>query len=106
MIREIRLILKIWRWHEKTFKNLPAEQQERKFHKEINEFNEAKAKYIKTRYTKRYKYAPSLKEETADVIIAGLNLLKYPEFYERVAVKHNQNTHRTWNGVQHDVSDK
>ena len=47
---------------------------------EIAEFNEAKAKYIKTRYAKRYKYAPNLKEETADVIIAGLNLLKYPEY--------------------------
>lgn len=102
MIRELCLIYKIWRWHDKQFKGLSSDAQERKFHAEINEFNEAKAKYIKTRYAKRYKYAPNLKEETADVIIAGLNLLKYPDFYERVVVKHAKNTHRTWNGVQHD----
>jgi hypothetical protein len=40
-------------------------------------------------------------EETADVIIAGLNLLKYPEIFERVAIKHSENTQRTWKGVQH-----
>jgi NTP pyrophosphatase (non-canonical NTP hydrolase) len=102
MIRELLLVYKIWRWHDKQFANLSADAQERKFHGEIDEFNEAKAKYIKTRYAKRYKYASNLKEETADVIIAGLNLLKYPDFYERVAVKHNINTHRTWKGVHHD----
>jgi NTP pyrophosphatase (non-canonical NTP hydrolase) len=102
MIRELLLVYKIWRWHDKQFANLSADAQERKFHGEIDEFNEAKAKYIKTRYANRYKYSPNLKEETADVIIAGLNLLKYPDFYERVAVKHNINTHRTWKGVHHD----
>jgi len=101
MIRELLLVYKIWRWHDKQFKGLSSDGQERKFHGEIDEFNEAKAKYIKTRYAKRYKYAPNLKEETADVIIAGLNLLKYHEFFERVAVKHNINTHRTWKGTHH-----
>lgn len=102
MIRELRLICKIWKWHSKQFKDLSQIEQEQKLQKEVEEFMEAKAKFIKANYGKRYKYRPHLLEETADVIIAGLNLLKYPEIFERVAIKHNQNTHRTWKGVQHD----
>lgn len=109
MIRElfiyfkiIRLICKIWRWHDTTFVDLPQLEQEKKHSKEVDEYIEAKAKYIKANKNRRNLYRPHYIEETVDTIITGLNLLKYPEFYERTAVKHNQNRIRTWNGVQHD----
>jgi hypothetical protein len=100
MIRELCLIYKIWRWHEKTF-DLTAHDQKQKLISEITEFNEAKAKYIKSPYPRRPKYKHAVDEELIDVIIAGINCLKYPEIYERVAVKHSINTHRTWKGNHH-----
>lgn len=102
MIRELRLIYKIWKWHDRTFKNLPMSEQRNKLKSEIDEFNDAKAKYIKSPYPRRQKYIGAMNDELTDVIIAAINCLKYPDFYERVAVKHNINTHRTWKGVQHD----
>ena len=104
MIREIRLILKIWKWHEKTFPEATGLSQREKLISEIAEFNEAKARYIKSPYPRRPKYKFAVDNELIDVIIAGINCLKYPDIYERVAVKHEINTHRTWKGTHH-VSD-
>lgn len=102
MIRELHLIYKIWRWHDKTFPTATYIEQKGKLISEIDEFNEAKAKFIKSPYPRRPKYIGAMNDELTDVIIAAINCLKYPDFYERVAVKHNINTHRTWKGVQHD----
>lgn len=101
MIRELKLIYDIWKWHDKTFPELPADAQKQKLVSEIKEFDEAKAKYIKSPYPRRPRYINNVNNELADVIIAGINCLKYPEFYERVAVKHAQNTHRKWKGTHH-----
>lgn len=101
MIRELLLVYKIWRWHEKTFNDLPMSEQRNKLKSEIDEFNEAKAKFIKSPYPRRHKYIGAMNDELTDVIIAAINCLKYPDFYERVAVKHNINTHRTWKGTHH-----
>lgn len=101
MIRELKLIYKIWRWHERTFKNLPMSEQRNKLKSEIAEFNKAKAKYIKSPFPRRPKYVTEMNDELTDVIIAAINCLKYPDFFERVAVKHNVNTHRTWKGTHH-----
>ena len=101
MIRELCLIVKIWRWHDKQFKNLPMHEQRNKLKSEIDEFNQAKAKFIKSPYPRRPKYIGAMNDELTDVIIASINCLKYPDFYERVAVKHNINTHRTWRGTHH-----
>ena len=101
MIRELCLVYKILKWHDHTFKDLPMSEQKQKLIGEIAEFNEAKAKYIKSPYPRRPKYKYAVDNELIDVIIAGINCLKYPDFYERVAVKHNQNTHRTWKGTHH-----
>ncbi len=100
MIRELVLVYKILKWHGKTFPCLPMEAQKRKLNNEINEFIDAKEKYTRSRRYKQ-KNEMELLEEMSDVIIAGINCLKYPDFYERVAVKHAKNTHRTWNGIQH-----
>jgi len=105
MIRELVLVYKILKWHDRTFKDLPMSEQKQKLIGEIAEFNEAKAKYIKSPYPRRPKYKYAVDGELIDVIIAGINCLKYPDFYERVAVKHNINTHRTWKG-DHHVSTK
>lgn len=101
MIREMVLIYKIWKWHDHTFKNLPTSEQRNKLKSEIDEFNEAKAKYIKSPYPRRPKYIGAMNDELTDVIIASINCLKYPEIYERVAVKHSINTHRKWIGTHH-----
>lgn len=104
MIRELKLIYKIWKWHDRTFKDLPLEQQQLKFAKEVDEYKEAKKAFNKSPYPNKTKYSPQVLEETADIIISGLNLLKYPDIFERVAVKHSINTHRTWEGTQHKES--
>jgi hypothetical protein len=101
MIRELCLVYKILKWHEKTFPTANSQEQKEKLISEISEFNEAKAKYIKSPYPRRPKYKYAVDSELIDVIIAGINCLKYPDFYERVAVKHNQNTHRKWKGTHH-----
>lgn len=100
MIRKFKLIYDIWKWHNKTF-DISALEQKQKLKSEIDEFNEAFKKFIKSPYPRRPKYKPSVDEEMIDVIIAAINCLKYPEFYERVAVKHNINTHRTWKNNHH-----
>ena len=101
MIREMILIYKIWKWHDKIFPEATKIDQKNKLISEIAEFNEAKAKYIKSPYPRRPKYKTAVDDELIDVIIAGINCLKYPEVYERVAVKHNINIHRTWKGDHH-----
>jgi hypothetical protein len=100
MIREMILIYKIWKWHDKNF-DITCHEQKEKLKSEIDEFNEAFKKFIKSPYPRRPKYKVNVDNEMIDVIIAGINCLKYPEIFERVAVKHSINTHRTWKGVQH-----
>lgn len=100
MIRELKLIYDIWKWHGKTF-DATAHDQKLKLKSEINEFNEAWKKFIKSPYPRRPNYKPKVDEEMIDVIIASINCLKYPEIYERVAVKHSINTHRKWNNNHH-----
>lgn len=105
MIRELYLVYKIWKWHNKTFPDLKMIEQRNKLKSEIDEFNQAKARFVKSPYPRRPKYVTAMNDELTDVIIASINCLKYPDFYERVAVKHNINTHRTWKGTHH-VSNK
>ena len=101
MIRELRLICKIWKWHKKTFPGLTVNEQATKLRTEVKEYIAARKSYDKSPYPRKPNYSPALQEETADVIIAGINCLRYPEIYESVAVKHAKNTHRTWEGMQH-----
>lgn len=101
MIREMILIYKIWKWHEKQFSSCDVLEQKNKLISEIKEFEDAKAKYIKAPYPRKPRYKFAVDEELVDVIIAGINMLKYPEIFERVYVKHNINTHRKWKGNHH-----
>lgn len=101
MIRELCLVYKILKWHDKTFGDLPMSEQKLKLKSEIDEFNKAKAKFIKAPHPRRQHYVTAMNDELTDVIIASINCLKYPSFFERVAVKHNINTHRKWKGTHH-----
>lgn len=105
MIRELNLIYKIWKWHGKTFPEATDLEQKQKLAEEIREYSNAMRNYTKSPYPRRKNYAKAVNEEMVDVIIASINCLKYPEFYERVAVKHNININRNWKG-NHHVSDK
>lgn len=102
MIRELKLIYKIWKWSDKTFPEATELDQKQKLAEEIREYNKAMKDYTKSPYPRRPKYTKAVNDEMTDVIIASINCLKYPDFYERVAVKHSINTHRTWKGVQHN----
>lgn len=108
MIRELVLICKIWKWHKKTFVDLPEQAQYNKFDSEIKEYMQEFENYMLSKNPKRKRFfEQKMKKEAVDVIISGINLLKYPEFFECVALKHNENAnHRTWKGVHHDVSAK
>ena len=101
MIRELVLVYKILKWHNKTFPTERFIDQKGKLISEIDEFNEARAKYIKSPYPRRPKYKFAVDEELVDVIISGINLLKYPETFERVYVKHNINKQRKWKNNHH-----
>jgi len=105
MIRELCLIYKIWKWSDKTFSDATELDQKEKLAEEIREYNTALKNYIKSPYPRRPKYTKAVYDEMTDVIIASINCLKYPDFYERVAVKHSINTHRTWKN-NHHIGDK
>ena len=106
MIRELVLICKIWKWHSKQFCGLPENGQRLKLDSEIKEYVQEFENYTKSRNPKKKMFCiKRMNDELIDVIIAGINCLKYPEIFERVAVKHSINTHRTWKGTHH-VSDK
>lgn len=85
IIRAILLVIKILRWHEKHFKDWTFEQQADKWKQELGELLMAWKKHNeqpKNQTRLRHVY-----EEMADVLIAGLSLLKYYEGYSTVKLK-------------------
>lgn len=101
MIKSLILVFKIMCWHSKTFKGLNMTEQRDKLNQEINEFVEAKERFISSNLWRRHYLEKNMEEEMADVIIASINLLKYPYFYKKVLNKHNINLKRVWKGVRH-----
>jgi NTP pyrophosphatase (non-canonical NTP hydrolase) len=78
-IKVILLILEIWDWHEELFGKWNFEEQRGKFNKEVYEFMSAMESYTSSNDnpTKlRHVY-----EEMADIMISGLNALKYNQGY-------------------------
>ena len=98
MIKTLWLIYGILRWHKRTFPNATAEQQEQKLAEEIREYDEAIDRFIKTNYQRELIH---IKEELADVAIAAVNLLRYPEMQELVKNKMTINRRRIWQKGQH-----
>lgn len=101
MFRELKLAYKIIKWHDKTFPDADSLAQRSKLAEEIREYNNAMKNFTKSPYPRRKNYIDAVNEEMVDIIIAAINCLKYPDFFERVAVKHAKNTHRKWIGTHH-----
>lgn len=98
MIKTLWLIYGILRWHKRTFPNATAEQQEQKLGEEISEYSAAIDTLIATGLQSDLE---KIKEELADVIIAAVNLLRYPEIQTLVKTKMAANKQRTWKDGHH-----
>ena len=92
------LIREIWTWHEKTFPDFTAKEQELKLAEEIGEYSNAIDTLIATGLDS---YLKKVQEELADVIIAAVNLLNYPEIEKLVRAKMEKNKQRNWQGGHH-----
>ena len=102
MIRELVLVYKILKWHKATFESLPEQSQRIKLDSEIKEYMQEVENYTRARTNqKRNNIRAKINGEMIDVIIAGINCLRYPDTFERVSVKHIINTHRTWKNNHH-----
>lgn len=94
----IELIKDIQEWHEKTFPEFTAKDQEIKLAEEIGEYSNAIDTLIATGLQADYL---KVREELADVIIAAVNLLNYPEIERLVRAKMDKNKQRNWQGGHH-----
>lgn len=84
-IKVLRLILKIWQWHDDKFSDWTFDEQRGKFNKEVYEFMSAMQEFTSSRHNEtklRHVF-----EEMADVIIAGINTLKYHQGYSTLKYK-------------------
>lgn len=94
----IDLIKDIQEWHEKTFPEFTAKDQEMKLGEEIGEYSAAIDTLIATGLQSDLE---KIKEELADVIIAAVNLLRFPEIQTLVKTKMAANKQRTWKDGHH-----
>lgn len=90
-------IYKIIRWHKKTF-NVTYEQQRDHFESEMLEWQSAFLSYMTEKSDKNLK---DLNLERADVIISGINLLRFPEARALVHKKMKINKKRKWKNDKH-----
>lgn len=94
----IELIKDIQEWHEKTFPEFSAKDQEMKLGEEISEYCAAIDMLIATRLQSDLE---KIKGELADVVIAAVNLLRYPEIQTLVKTKMATNRKRSWRKGHH-----
>ena len=98
MIKNLFNIFCILKWHKKTFPTFTYQEQKEKLAGEIREFQAALEEYIRTANPVIGK---AVNFELADVVIAGINLMRYEEMRELVKEKMEINYTRTWKGGQH-----
>lgn len=98
MIKTLWLIYGILRWHRRTFPEFTYQEQALKLADEICELNEALDRVIQTHSAVDAQHAD---EEMADVVIAAVNLMNYPEMQELVKNKMTINRRRIWQKGQH-----
>lgn len=102
MIRELIQVIKILRWHKKTFPQNSYLDQRKHHISEMHEWMEAMRELSKTKHPyKRAKLKDHLLEEQADVIISGINLLRYPTALQSVQKKMERNYKRIWINDHH-----
>ena len=91
-------IYKIIRWHKRIFPAIKFEKQRNHFESEMLEWQSAFMSYMTDKSDKNLE---DLELERADVIISGINLLRFPEARAIVQKKMNINKKRTWNDDRH-----
>lgn len=91
-------IYKIIRWHKRIFPTITFEKQRNHFESEMLEWQSAFMSYMTDKSDKNLE---DLELERADVIISGINLLRFPEARAIVQKKMNINKKRTWNDDRH-----
>lgn len=99
MIKILWQVYKIIRWHKKTFKDIGYYDQRKHHCSEMHEWMQAMRDYTKNKTQKNYEH---LKEEQADVIISGINLLRFKDAFDSVLKKMKTNYSRTWVEGHHE----
>lgn len=90
---------KIQRWHKKTFPTISFEQQLSHFESEMLEWQSAFLDYMTDK--ENDEKFEALQMERADVIISGINLMRFPEAREIVKRKMKINLKRKWKDDRH-----
>lgn len=90
---------KIQRWHKKTFPTISFEQQLSHFESEMLEWQSAFLDYMTDK--ENDEKFEALQMERADVIISGINLMRFPEAREIVKRKMKINLKRKWKNGRH-----
>ena len=88
---------RIQRWHRKTF-DVSYEEQLDHFESEMLEWQSAFLDYMTDRTDKKFE---ALQMERADVIISGINLMRFPQAREIVKRKMKINKERKWKNGRH-----
>ncbi|MCH5201889.1 MAG: hypothetical protein J1F17_01655 [Oscillospiraceae bacterium] len=102
MLKTLLLVYRILKWHKKTFPEYTICQQEEKLFVEAREAFDALEDITKAKSKHRQEIcAKHIQEEIADMIIAGINLLRFKESRQDVIAKMNINEKRNWKNGQH-----
>lgn len=89
---------KILHWHKRTFRDLTYEEQLNHFESEMYEWQSAFLDYMTDKTDKKFE---ALQMERADVIISGINLMRFPQAREIVKRKMKINKKRKWKNGRH-----
>lgn len=98
MIKELWTVYKILKWHKKTFPKHTYLDQRKHHVDEMHEWMSAMRDYARCNSKKNHQH---LVEEQADVIISGINLLRFDKAFNSVVDKMNKNYTRTWDNDHH-----
>lgn len=93
IIKTLWKIYKILRWHIKTFPHFDWNMQLQKVCEESIEFVDDSI----------FKFSDDTLEEGADVIIAGIGALRFPEIWELIDEKMIKNKKRKWDKNGHHI---
>lgn len=86
-------------WHKQTFPEFSARDQESKLNEEFIEYSMAITTLLETGL---HSDLEKVREELADVIIAAINMMRYPEIQALVKYKMSINLKRTWKDGHHN----
>lgn len=98
MFKILLCIYKIIKWHKSVLFYISYEQQLDHFESEMLEWQSAFLDYMTDRTPEKLK---ALEMERADVIISGINLMRFPHAREIVKQKMAINKKRKWKDGRH-----